>query len=197
MEWLRRSARVLLHAWDIGYHSLHRLLPVGPLLFVGRTRYRGPERQFADGTLLMPGELIGTLHFNNARIANLEAASPAAIGLKFARLLFESLRALAQLSARDPRFRNLPVYLGIGWLRHGEQIGFIIEKFPGGWRRRYLTAHIRLLVWAFAPSAQTAAEARPEPVVTWLPRTSLLKRFGGERKSESHSSGNVASARSS
>lgn len=194
MERLRRLVRGLLHGWDIVYHAMHRLLPVGPLLFVGRTRYRGPERQFADGTRLVPGDLIGTLHFNNARIAELDAATPNAIGLSFARLLFESLRALAQLSTRDPRLRDLPVFLGIGWLRHGERLGFIFEPFPESPRRRYLAAHIRLLVWAFAPSERMAAEARPEPVITWLPRKTLLNRFGGERKHESRSSDNVASA---
>lgn len=179
-EWPRRIVRLCLRAVDGLYHRWHGLRPVGPLLFVGQERNSGPARRFADGTELGPGDVFGILHFNNARIAALDAGTPTAIGLGFARLLFESLRALADLSRGDERFREIKVFQGIGWLRHGEQIGFINEPVPEGRRKRFLAMHIGLLVWAFAPRKGTAIAASPEPTLTWLTRAALLKRFATE-----------------
>jgi hypothetical protein len=179
-EWLRRIVRLCLRAVDGLYHRWHGLQPVGPLLFVGQERNSGLARRFADGTELGAGDIFGILHFNNARIAALDAGTPSAIGLSFARLLFESLRALADLSRGDERFREIKVFQGIGWLRHGGQIGFIIEPVPEGRRKRFLAMHIGLLVWAFAPRNGTALAASPEPTLSWLTRAALLKRFASE-----------------
>lgn len=181
-EWLRHVVRHCLRAVDGFYQRWHRLQRVGPLLFVGQAHYRGPPRQFPDGTELGPGDVLGILHFNNARIAALEAGTPTAVALGFARLLFESLRVLADLCRNDERFREIKAFQGIGWLRHGAQIGFINEPVAEGRRKRFLAAHIGLLVWAYAPRNGTAIAASPEPTVTWLTRAALLRRFGGNRK---------------
>jgi hypothetical protein len=45
-------------------------------------------------------------------------------------------------------------------------------------KERFLTRHIGLLVWAFAPPASTAIAARPEPRISWIARTALITRFG-------------------
>lgn len=179
MEPLRRIVRSALHTVDRVYRLSHGLQPVGPILFVGRTRYAGPPKAFADGTRLQPGDALGTLHFNNARIASLEADTPTAIAFGFFRLLLESLRILAELAREGGPFADLAVFQGIGWLRQGERVGFIGEPFPEGRRKRFLTVHIGLLVWAFAPSASTAIATRPQPRISWMTRATLLERFGG------------------
>jgi hypothetical protein len=178
MEWLRLALRSALSRVDKLYRLRHRLRPVGPVLFVGRARYAGPPRQFADGTRLLPGDVLGTLHFNNARIAALEALTPTAIALRFRRLLLESLGTLAQLGSEGGPFDDVAVFQGIGWWRQGETIGFLSEAFPEGRRKRFLTLHIGLLVWAFAPRFSTALAARPEPRISWITRAALIKRFG-------------------
>lgn len=175
---LRDVARGALRGVDEIYRRHHRLRPVGPVLFVGRTRYDGPARTFPDATPLQAGDLLGTLHFDNARIAALDAATPSAIAFSFVRLLLESLRTLAELAREGEPFADLAVFQGIGWLRHGDRVGFISEPFPEGRRKRYLAVHIGLLVWAFAPPASTAIAARPEPRVSWITRTTLIERFG-------------------
>jgi hypothetical protein len=195
MERLRRVVRHCLRAVDGIYHRWHRLQPVGPLLFVGCGRYDGPARRFADGTELRPGDLLGTLHFNNARIAALDAGTPAAIGLSFARLLFKSLRTLADLTRCDERFREVKVFRGIGWLRHGAHLGFINEPVPESRHLRFLAMHIGLLVWAFAPPKGTAIAASPEPTITWLTREALVKRFGNERNNAQTVRDSAADAR--
>jgi len=168
-----------LRAVDALYHARHELSPVGEILLVGRARYRGPEIGFEDGTRLIGGDWIGTLHFNNARFLQIEADSSRRAALRFARLMLDSLRALAEHAQREPPQRQLAVYHGLSWLgAHGQDVGFVTRPAAPGWSHRLRIAYFRLLVWAFAPAAQTRASARPEPTHYWLTRRQLLQRFG-------------------
>jgi hypothetical protein len=178
MNRLRRMLRPCLHTLDAAYRRSHGLEPVAPLLHVGIVRYRGEERRFSDGTELRAGDALGTLHFDNACIAALEATSRTGIGLRFARMLFPSLYRLAALCRQDSRYREVQVFRGIGCNRHGGNIGFLIEPYAAGWHTRVVALHTRLLVWAYTPSDEAAARARPKPTVTWLTRAALLNRFG-------------------
>ena len=182
MEAVRRIARSCLRRVDALYRLRHGLRPVGPVLLIGRDRHDGPARRFPDGTEIGPGAPIGTLHFDNARIAALDAETPNAIGLSFTRLLLESLANLAELAGADGPYGDIAVFRGIGWTRQGERLGFVSEPFPQGRRKRFLTVHIGLLVWAFAPARGTAIAARPEPRLIWLTREALLQHFGNRRK---------------
>lgn len=177
MTRLRLFVRRILARIDRLYRRWHRLRPVGSLMFVGRTRYHGPARRFADGATLAPGDWLGTLHFDNARLAALGGDSPNATGLQFARQLFRSMRSLGELATHDEDFRDVAVFQGIGWIRHGGELGLVHEPFPPGPRKRFLARYLRLLVWAFAADERTAAQAQPEPTVTWLTRGVLLERF--------------------
>jgi hypothetical protein len=176
----RAFARTVLTGIDRCYRRWHRLQPAGPLMLIGRTRYRGPSRRFADATTLEPGDVLGTLHFDNARLAALGAGSPTATGLQFARGLFRSMRSLGELVAHDEAFRGVAVFRGIGWIRHGAELGLVHEPYPPGPRQRFLAWYLRLLVWAFAAEEHTAEHTHPEPTVTWLTRNVLLTRFARE-----------------
>ena len=178
MQRMRHIAQRCLGWVDGLYHRWHRLQPVGEVLYVGRSRYRGPAMVFADGTRLAPGDFVGTLHFNNARFPSIEADTSRRAALRFTRLMLESLRILAERGRRDPLFAGLTVYHAVSWLRpHGKQIGFLTQPFPDGPRNRLMAAHFRLLVWAFAPAQETRAAARPEPTIYWLTREQLRSRF--------------------
>lgn len=179
---MRLLARSALYKVDDLYHRRHELQPVGEVLYAGRTRYHGPEREFADGTRLAPGDYIGTLHFNNARFPRIQANTASHAALRFARLMLESMRSLADRAGRDDVFSELAVYHAVTWLPpHGKRIGFITEPFPDGPRRRLIAAYFRLLVWAFAPAEQTRASATPNPTIYWLTRKELRRRFGEVR----------------
>lgn len=182
MKPLRLLARRCLGTVDRAYRRWHRLRPVGPVMYIGRTRYRGPERHFADGTTLRPDDLIGTMHFDNQRLAALANDSPSATGLHFARLVFPSLRRLGDLLQTDEAFREVAVVQGVGWFHHGAELGVVNEPVPPGPRRRFLSWYLRLLVWTFAPDERRARSVRPEPTVTWITRGVLLTRFARERR---------------
>ncbi len=182
MDRVRQITQSGLRRVDDLYQSRHRLQPVGEVLYAGRSRYRGPAREFADGTRLAPGDLVGTLHFNNARFPQIEAATSRRAALRFMRLMLESMYILADRARQDPLFSDLAVYHAVSWLPpHGQRIGFITEPFPNGRKKRLIAAYFRLLVWAFAPAEQTRASARPDPTIYWLTRKELLRRFGDVR----------------
>ena len=178
MEWLRQIIQYGLLKVDRLYRWRHRLQPVGEVLVVGRSRYRGPAMEFADGTRLAAGDFIGTLHFNNARFPQIDGATSRRAALRFARLMLESLQLLANNTRHDPVFSDLAVYHAISWLPpHGWRVGFITQPFPSGAKKRLLGAYFRLLVWAFAPAQQTRDSARPDPTIYWLTRQELLRQF--------------------
>ncbi len=182
MDGVRRITQSCLRRVDERYHQRHRLQPVGEVLYVGRSPYRGPAREFADGTRLAPGDFVGTLHFNNARFPRIAADTARRAALRFKRLMLESMQVLANQARRDPLFSDLAVYHAVSWLPpHGRRIGFITEPFPEGPRKRLIAAYLHLLVWAFAPAEETRASARPDPTIYWLTRKELLRRFGEVR----------------
>ena len=178
-DWVRRITQSCLLRVDDLYRKRHRLQPVGEVLYVGRSRYSGPAMDFANGTRLAPGDLVGTLHFNNARFPRIEADSSRRAALRFVRLMLKSMRILADRARQDPMYSDLAVYHAVSWLPpHGHRIGFITEPFPDGPRKRLISAYFRLLVWAYAPAEQTRASARPDPTIYWLTRMELLRQFG-------------------
>lgn len=191
MEAFRRLVQRGLRGVDRRYHRAHRLQPVGPILYVGREKYRGPTIQFVDDTLLEVGDDVGTLHFNNLRFTQLEAESATGAALGFVRLMIQSLRALADKAHNDPRFSDLAVYHAVSWLPgYGDKIGFVTAPYPSGMKKRLMAAHFRLLIWAFAPIEQSR-KARPDPHFYWLTRKELLRRYGSTRSARDARDGDV------
>lgn len=176
---LHAIARRILGLIDAWYYRRHRLRTIGPVLFLGHTRYRGPELRFPDGTVLRENDPIGRLHFNNASIAALGEGSMQRVGFRFAKLMRESLRTLAETAHTDPTLREVRVFQGVTWLpAHGEVVGFLSTPMPRSWKTRWLARHFRMLMWVFAPSARIRARAHAEPRLYWLTRTALTQNLG-------------------
>lgn len=178
MSWLRRRAQRLLGLIDAWYCRHHRLRTIGPVLYLGRAYYRGPELRFEDGTLLRDNDPIGRLHFNNASIAALGEGSMHRVGLRFAKLMRQSLTALAEAAHCDPALQDISVFQGLTWLpAHGEGVGFISTPLPRSLRSRLLAGHFRLLTRVFAPAASIRHGARAEPRLFWLTRAALKRNL--------------------
>jgi len=196
-----RYARKLLGLVDAWYFRRHRLRILGPVLYLGHARYRGPELRFEDGTLLRDNDPIGRLHFNNASIAALGEGSMQRVGFRFAKLMRESLRRLAEAARSDPQLRDVHVFQGLTWIpAHGEVVGFVSTPLPPGWRTRLLAGHFRLLMRVFAPAARIRSRAEAEPRLYWLTRNALLtnldklKPSSGDRQARAGTRPEVASA---
>jgi hypothetical protein len=178
MSFIHGWARRALEGVDRWYYRRHQLRTLGPVLYLGRARYRGPEICFEDGTRLRDNDPIGRLHFNNASIAALGEGSMQRVGLRFARLMRESLRQLAQAAHTDPSLREIAVFQGLTWLpAHGEVVGFVSTPLPKTWKTRLLARHFRLLMWVFAPSARIRGRGHTEPRQYWLTRAALTRNL--------------------
>jgi hypothetical protein len=178
MNVLRRCRQAVLGLVDAWYYRRHRLRTLGPVLFLGHARYRGPELRFEDGTLLRDNDPIGRLHFNNASIAALGEGSLHRVGFRFAKLMRQSLRALADAAQSDPTLRDVAVFQGMTWLpAHGEVVGFVSTPLPKSWRTRLLAGHFRLLMSAFAPAARIRERGDAEPRLYWLTRAALVRNL--------------------
>lgn len=182
MQLLRKPVRKLLGAIDTWYSRRHRLHALGPVLYLGRDHYRGPDLHFEDGTSLCDNEPIGRLHFNNTSIAALGEGSLHQTGLRFARVMRLSLLRLAECARSNPEFQDIHVFQGVTWIpEHGKVVGFVSKPLPQGLRTLLLAAHFKLLLWAFAPAAKTRERSgqmgRAEPRVYWLTRTALQRNL--------------------
>jgi hypothetical protein len=179
MKLLHRFAQRALGLIDAWYFRRYKLQTIGPVLFIGRMQYRGPELTFADGTLLRENDYIGRLHFNNASIAALGEGSMQRVGFRFARLMRESLRKLAEAAHTDPSLADLRVFQGTTWIpAHGEVVGFESTPMPKTWKTRLLSAHFKLLMWVFAPAARIRGREPAEPRLYWLTRDALARNIG-------------------
>lgn len=177
--------RAALERIDVHYRERMQLLPVGPLLYLGLARHEGETCALPDGTRIEPGAWVGRLHFNNARAAAVEAETRPQAGIRFARLLRDSFAELALRARDDARLRSVNLFEGITWLRaHGRGVGFDAQPLPHGPRRWLMSAHFRLLIWAFAPVATRAAMADVRPHRFRISRQALQASFGALRAKE-------------
>lgn len=175
---LRPFLRRTLNRIDAWYRRKFSLRPLGPVLMIGYQPYDGDPRVFPDGTRLVARQLIGTLHFNNVRLAALRGGTRQRIGMRFARLFRRSLERLAELAQSDPVLKNVHVYHGVTWFKpHGHAVGFVSEALPQGWRSRWLAAYLRLLAWGFA-SVRPRLSGAPQPRRFWITRDELIRHFG-------------------
>lgn len=175
----RGFVRSIMSRIDARYYRRHQLRAVGPALHIGCSRYRGPDMEFADGTVLRDNEMYGTLHFNNASLWAIGEGSAHRTGFRFARLMRQSLRMLAENSHDDPALRDIRVYYGITWLPdHGNVVGFVSKPLPATWRNRFIQAYLRLLLWTFAPASRKRKRAVVQPRAYWLTRETLTQNLG-------------------
>lgn len=192
MQLFRAPVRKLLETIDAWYNRRYRLHALGPVLYLARDNYRGPDLHFDDGTSLRDNEPIGRLHFNNSSIAALGDGSLHQTGLRFARVMRLSLLRLAECARSNPEFQDIRVFQGVTWIpEHGKVVGFVSKPLPQGVRTLLLSAHFRLLLWAFAPAEKTRHQnnrhqknrhqktmGSAEPRIYWLTRTALQQNLG-------------------
>jgi hypothetical protein len=175
-------ANVVFRGLEQAYRRFHRLIPVGPLLYIQPRAHRGPAVTLGD-TVLQPGDPVGVIHFNNEALERAQTARNARHGgFVFARLLFEALHALAERVQQDPELGRVAGFHGITWIPpHGQRVGFHAEPLPESWRTRWLSFYFRALLYAFNPQTAAAMSGELKPYQWWMSREQLLANFGDGR----------------
>jgi hypothetical protein len=161
------------------YRRVFGLRAIGELIYLGRARYRGPGKVFADLTRIEPGDPLGIIHVDNLRLAAIERqpGSPRHRAFVFIRLLRNSLALLAQRIRVDPELEDLAGFRGITWMpSRGRHLGFETEPLPSNLRTRWLKLHFRLLLYAFDREAAPHQAVNLQPHIYWLTRRQLIER---------------------
>ena len=132
-----------------------------------------------DGTVLRDNDPIGRLHFNNASIAALGEGSMHRVGFRFASLMRESLRTLAEVAHSDPALRDVRVFQGITWLpAHGEVVGFVSTPMPQNLADAAARASLSHADVGLRARGAHSRTRHAEPRLYWLTRTALTQNLG-------------------
>lgn len=170
---------LFFNIFETVYHRLHRLRPMGSMLYIGTETYKGSERIFDDGTRLLPGDVMASIHFNNQRLAEeYEGKWGSGSAFRFARIFIDSMQNIAEQMLADPDLKTVNVFSGITWFKpHGRRFGFSVEPLPNGLKKKFLRIHFRMLLKAILPAGCSPANSDLQPHQFWLTRDQLLKHF--------------------
>jgi len=179
----------LWQGYDLAYRWLHDLedLPTekGTILRMGVERHRGSRVMLRDGTVVEPGDLVGTIHFHNEAVAALHdgKVNPVRSGILIARAFERSLKALARLSDNHPRYRGVKAFTALTIFHQSmEGFGFEIHPVPSGWKSRIVAAYQRFVLIRFHPlGRERERQRRFDARVTWISRAELRRRYFGVR----------------
>lgn len=155
-----------------------RLIRPGGVLGLEVRRYRGSALTLSDGTIVRPGDPLGLIHFENARLGSLAVEGWQTVGWREGRA---DLRQLAAW-AREQASRARPVaYTGTTLLWPiARRAGF--EVRARRWTRwaRIEDAYFRSLLRRWNPPARTRLRRGGElrSAVVWLSDAALQRRYG-------------------
>lgn len=176
----QRAFRWLVLRYDDLWRRLHRVRRIDPLLSLSVEVHRGNRYRPPAGIRLDSGCRIGILHLNHGCFVDTAAGGHANVrgALRFRRALMHSLQQLARRSETEPELACIEAYYGVTWFRpHGERLGFVIERLPGGVLTRMRSLHFRMLLRAFFPALAARERGRLHPYAFWLTRQALLTHF--------------------
>ncbi len=187
-ERIRRSIiRPLWMKWEKGFGYLSRLsssyIAHFGICSVMVKKHRGEIIRCQDGTCIRPGDPIGELHLNNAKVLELlESRGSDRAALAVARMMRDSLKQIDLAIAYRPAMSQIKALVGITLLHRGLTHGLGFERHPvkSGLFERLTTSYLRLLLAVMHPDGQKRIGRRTErlvPVMLVHTRSSLSNRF--------------------
>ncbi len=179
MDWVERLDRWFERRYDIR--------PIGEggyILRLGLIRHRGRRVVLDDGTTIEPGDLVGELHMDNHRAAELHQEGKG--GIRLRREVFRLLPALARDLVSHPDYQAVKAVCGASLFWEGAaRVGFEDRPFPA-FTRWWLTWWERFLLARYHPAGRQRLEEgqRTELRQAWMSRRVLLDRYGRDAQSE-------------
>lgn len=177
MGWVERLDRWLERWFDRRY-GIRPIGEGGYIFRLGLIRHRGRRVTLDDGTTIEPGDLVGELHLDNRRAAELHNEGKG--GIRLRREVMRVLPVLARDLVSRPEYRGLKAVCGASLLwEGGARVGFENRPLPA-FTRWWLTWWERFLMARFHPRGrQRLAEGdRTKLRQVWMSRRVLLERYG-------------------
>lgn len=180
--------RVLQAVWGIvealfeKTHGVERIGDARSTLRIGRVTYRGLPARLQDGRTVMPGDVVGELHFRNPQLAALGAVRALPV-------MQRTMRDLAQLIQTEPKYRDLDVFFGISVaFRGAKRFGFEVTDLGfSRWRRFTAGTYLRWVMSVYHPQGLERLSHRREmlePKGVFITRETLLRRYGDTAPAE-------------
>jgi len=174
--------------WDID--SVPNRAGGVPILRLGKIRYRGPV-VVLDGETIRPGMPMGEIHFGNPALSRL--SGDAVSGLKAFHAVLQSLRDVADYVRTRPKYQDVVVIGGITLLDAAsaiEKAGF--TRVPvRGWTKWWLWFYLTFLMAIYHRDGWKNLRRFPRlrPVLVLMSRTTLMNRYGSDRRSRPRPTG--------
>jgi len=146
--------------------------------------YRGRPMDLPPGIRVERGARVVELHQKNEMLArlHLDHPSPRAAAVAYARLMGESLAALARAWREDPRFAGVVAAYGVNLFpAAAARAGFTARDILPVWRRRLLSWWIRRIVAAHHPAGRARVVKDGEPLMAqevWMSRETCQQLHG-------------------
>jgi hypothetical protein len=170
----------ILATWERVDRRRRRIHPVrhGALLGVEFRTHAGPPLRLADGTTIRPGDPIGELHLDNARVREVVAAH----GWSGVRFVLHDLPFLARWASR-PDLGPRPIAFHAGGLLAplAARAGFEVRPRRRSPRARLDEWYLRWLMghWSPAGRARLArGHSRLRSANAWISTEALVLRYG-------------------
>lgn len=175
----------LITTWDRIARKLMGIRPAaeGAVVSYALRRYRGRTLTTAEGFQLRSGDQVLELHLDSRLLAERTAgASPHRRSMLLRREMLVGLKALAKLTATDPKLAHVQGVWGLTLFHRGvEFFGFTAVELPPGLGRNLTTWYMRQLLAAYHPAGTDRLQQREESLIAkqiFLPRPLLLTRYG-------------------
>ena len=167
--------------FDRWYEQKYDIRPIGcggHIFRLGLIRHLGERVVLVDGTIIDPGDVVGELHMDNRRAAELHREGRS--GIRFRREVLRSLPALAHDLAARPDCQTVKAVCGASLFWEGAaRVGFESRPLPA-FARWWLTHWERFLLCRFHPAGRRrlAEGDRTQSRQVWMSRRVLLERYG-------------------
>lgn len=155
----------------------------GNLFRLNVRHYNGPVVKMHDGTMILPGELVGELHLVNRELFRIQqdCSNQVKATMKIKKELKQSLNRLAARVARQEIAQGVKAFYGITVFHQGARLlGFEVKEFrPGFWRFCYWLGQMTLLILYHPAGVKRLRQGHHSltPKVIWLSQATLIKEF--------------------
>lgn len=134
-------------------------------------------------SLLMPGDKIGRLDFNNSDLKDIAASDPDPVS--FARFMYEdAILALRELATRcmegDPMLDGVNYFYGISRFISPvlEKRGFKVSDLHNPFSRIFHTLLAEGIAWSMSGQSGMPRGRHRKPMIGFISRETLVKNFG-------------------
>lgn len=148
----------LYSVWEHIYHVTHhvQLENEQDLLMFRNITYKGKSLTLSDGTILVKGDQLLELHFNNKLLLHTALQSKNAVHMITTMLhMMKATFSRMQTYVDMPKYKDAKALYGVSLFHRGaKQFGFDILDLPTGGATPYQRFYLRMLLAIMHPSGR-------------------------------------------